>query len=139
MAGALLAIAVSLPVSVAVSVAARLARGGDGDDGSPLWVVPVMALFAGFFLGGRRAARLAPEAPLRNSAASAAAAFAVLAAAAVVRRVAAGQGISTPLVLTLLLLLQITVSLSMLAGYGVMRTEARRQRGGEALGEGRGG
>lgn len=117
------AVALTLPPTVAV----RLLRGdtGDGDE-SPLWVVAVLALFAGFVTAGHLAGRRRPEAPLLHAAAAGSTAFAVLAAIAVVRRLLAGDGISAPLVITLGLLLQITVSLAVLGAYLGLRRRARR-------------
>lgn len=123
-AGALLTVAVTAPVSVA----ARVWEGGSSEGDSALWVVPVVALLAGFYLGGRLAARRRRDAPLRHSAASGALASVVLAVGAVARRLVAGDGVTTPLLVTLLLLLQITISVSVLAGYVVARGEARGQR-----------
>ena len=117
------AVAVTLPPTVAV----RLLRGdtGDGEE-SPLWVVAVLALFAGFVIAGHVAGRRQPDAPLLHAAAAGSTAFAVLAAIAVVRRLLAGDGISAPLVITLGLLLQITVSLAVLGAYLGLRRRARR-------------
>lgn len=119
--GAVVAVMVTLPPTIVV----RFLKDGDleGQE-SYLWVVPVVALLAGFALGGHRAARRQPEAPLRHAAAAAGAAFAALAAVAVTRRLVAGDGLSTPLVVTLLLLLQITVSLAVIGGYVAMRRQA---------------
>lgn len=124
--GALLAIAVTVPVAVAAAI-----LGGDDADGegSSLWPVAVVALFAGFALAGNFAARRRPEAPLVHAAAAAGVAFGLLTVATVVRRLATGEGISAPLVITLGLLLQITVSLAMLAAYIGMRHRARAPSG----------
>lgn len=120
---------VAVGVTVPVSLVARILGGAGGDgDGSSLWVVAVLALFAGFALAGNFAARRRPEAPLLHAAAAAGAAFAGLAAITVVRRLAVGDGISAPLVLTLGLLFQITVSLAMLGAYLGIRHRSRRQR-----------
>ena len=119
--GAVVAVAVTLPPTIAV----RLLKDGDLDgQESYLWVVPVLALLVGFALGGHRAARRRPDAPLLHAAAAAAAAFAALAAVAVARRLVNGDGLTVPLVITLLLLLQITVSLAIIGGYVAMRREA---------------
>lgn len=119
--GAVVAVMVTLPPTIVV----RLFKDGDleGQE-SYLWVVPVVALLAGFALGGHRAARRQPDAPLRHAATAAGAAFAVLATIALTRRLVAGDGLSTALVVTLLLLLQITVSLAVIGGYVAMRRHA---------------
>ena len=116
--GALVAIAVTVPPAWVV----RALKSDDleGQE-SYLWVVPVLALFAGFAVAGHLAARRRPDAPLVHSAAAAVAAFTLLAAVTVVRRVAAGDGVSAPLLLTMALLLQITVSLAVLGGYAASR------------------
>lgn len=119
--GAWLAVAITLPPTIVV----RLFKDGDleGQE-SYLWVVPVLALLVGFAVGGHRAATRRPDAPLLHAAASAACAFAALAALAVVRRFVDGDGLTVPLVVTLMLLLQITVSLAVIGGYVAMRREA---------------
>ncbi|MDP9389582.1 MAG: hypothetical protein M3Q48_17115, partial [Actinomycetota bacterium] len=60
--GAVVAVAVTLPPAILV----RLFKDSDleGQE-SNLWVVPVLALLVGFALGGHRAARRRPDAPLR--------------------------------------------------------------------------
>ena len=123
--GAIVAVAVTLPPAILV----RLFKDGDleGQE-SNLWVVPVIALLAGFALGGHRAASRRPQAPLLHATAAAVVAFAALAAVAVVRRLAAGDGLTVPLVVTLMLLLQITVSLAVIGGYVAMRREASPSR-----------
>jgi hypothetical protein len=120
---ALLAIAVTVPPTALV----RLLKGDDleGQESS-LWVVPVLALFAGFALAGHLAARRRPEAPLVHGAGAAVAAFAVLATTTVVRRMLDGDGLSAPLLITLVLLFQITVSLAVLGGYVATRRPRRR-------------
>lgn len=125
--GAWLAVAITLPPTIVV----RLFKDGDleGQE-SYLWVVPVLALLVGFAVGGHRAATRRPDAPLLHAAASAACAFAALAALAVVRRFVDGDGLTVPLVVTLMLLLQITVSLAVIGGYVAMRREAAAAAGG---------
>ncbi|HVL94077.1 MAG TPA: hypothetical protein VM264_12140 [Acidimicrobiales bacterium] len=117
--GAAVAVLVTLPPTVAV----QLFKGDDleGQE-SNLWVVPVVAMLAGFFLAGRRAARRRPEAPLVHGAAAAALAIGALAALTVVRRLVAGDGIGAPLVVTMILLAQVTVSVGVLGGYTVGRS-----------------
>lgn len=128
---ALVAVGITVPVAVVARLFSR--GGGDGGeaDGSGLWVVAVVALFAAFALAGNFAARRRPEAPLLHAAAAAGTAFAGLALATIVRRLAGGEGISAPLVLTLGLLLQITVSLAMVGAYLGMRHRSRQQPGTE--------
>ena len=133
--GAVVAVGITLPPTIAV----RLLKDGDleGQE-SYLWVVPVVALLIGFALGGHRAARRRPDAPLLHASAAAVAAFAALAAIALVRRLANGDGLTVPLVVTLLLLLQITVSLAVIGGYVAMRREASAIRRTEAASAGDG-
>lgn len=121
---ALLAIAVTVPVAVLAGI-----LGGDDADGQgpSLWPVAVLGLFAGFALAGNQAARRRPDAPLVHAAAAAGLAFGLLTAATVARRLLTGEGVSAPLIITLGLLLQITVSLAMLGAYVGMRHRARRQ------------
>lgn len=121
---AALAIAVTVPPTWLV----RLWKGDDLDgQESTLWVVPVLALFVAFVLAGHLAARRRPEAPLAHSAAAAVAAFTVLSAVTVVRKLVIGDGLSGPLLITLLLLLQITVSLAVLGGYVATRRDRLRR------------
>lgn len=127
---ALVAVGITVPVALLARLFSGDSGGGEGD-GSALWVVAVIALFAGFALAGNFAARRRPEAPLLHAAAASGTAFAALALATVVRRLAGGEGISAALVLTLGLLLQITVSLAMLGAYVGMRHRSRQQAAGE--------
>ena len=133
--GAVVAVMVTLPPTIAV----RLLKDGDleGQE-SYLWVVPVVALLLGFALGGHRAARRRPDAPLLHAATAAAAAFGALAVVAVLRRVLSGDGLTVPLLVTLLLLMQITVSLAVVGGYVAVRREAAvsRRIDVESTGEG---
>lgn len=89
-----------------------------------LWVFAVVALFAGFTFGGSRAARRRPDAPLMHAAAAAAVAVCIIAGFTVARRIVGGDGVSTALVVTLVVLAQIGVSLAVLAGY----LDSRRAR-----------
>lgn len=126
---------VAVGITVPAAVVTRILNGGGGEggggEGSSLWVVAVVALFTGFALAGNFAARRRPEAPLLHAAAAAATAFTGLALATLVRRLASGEGISAPLVLTLGLLLQITVSLAMVGAYLGMRHRSRQQPSAE--------
>lgn len=119
--GAVITVAVTMPPTILV----RLLKDTDlGGQESNLWFVPLLALLLGSALGGHRAARRRLDAPLKHAAAAAAAAFAVMAAVALGRRLVTGDGITVPLVVTLLLLLQITVSLAIIGGYVAIRREA---------------
>lgn len=121
--GAVVIVTVTLPPTILV----RLLKDGDlGGQESNLWFVPLIALLAGAALGGHRAARRRPGAPLKHAAAAAAAAFTVLAAVQVVRALLGGDGAGAALVVTMLLLLQIMVSLAIIGGYLAMRRGADR-------------
>lgn len=119
--GATLAVLVTVPPTVVVA----LLKNDDleGQE-SNLWVVPVVAMLAGFFLAGRRAGRRRPEAPLVHGAAAAAVAVTVLGLVTLARRLVSGDGIGTPLVVTLVLVAQVTISVGILGGY----TAARARR-----------
>jgi hypothetical protein len=120
---------VSVVVTLAPTLVVRFLKRSDLDgQESNLWVVAVVALLVGFALGGRRAARRRMDAPLLHAAASAAAAFVPLTALAVIRAVFVGKGLTVPLVVTLLLLLQITVSMAVIGGYLAMRSESMASR-----------
>ena len=110
-ASVLVTAAVAVPPIAVVSLLAA------GKGGSDLWVVPVLALFAGFVLGGRHAGRRRPDAPVLHSAAAGTAAFAVFSMYVTGRRLVTGRGLSAELVVTLGVLLQITVALAAVAGY----------------------
>lgn len=72
-AGALLALAVIVPVSVVVAVLDRT-----GDDGSPAGAaLGMVGLLLAYAAGGWRAGRLAPETPLTNGALAGLGAFAL--------------------------------------------------------------
>jgi hypothetical protein len=114
---------VILLIAVPPIVLARLAR-GEGPVRSNLWVLAVVGLFAGFAMGGRTVARRRPDLPVLHSAAAATVAFGLLAGYAVVRRLATGEGISLAVTITLLVLLQVNLSVAALSGY----VTARRQR-----------
>lgn len=132
--GAVLTVAVTMPPTILV----RLLKDTDlGGQESNLWFVPLLALLVGSALGGHRAAKRRLDEPLKHAAAAATAAFAVMAAVALGRRLVTGDGITVPLVVTLLLLLQITVSLAVIGGYVAMRREAAGSRriGADAPGD----
>ena len=123
--GAVVIVAVTLPPVLLV----RLFKDGDlpGQE-SNLWVVAVVAMFAGFVLGGHRAAMRRLDAPLLHASVAAATAAGVMASVVIVRRLVTGAGVTVPLVVTLLLLLQITVSLAVIGGYVAVRREAAATR-----------
>lgn len=116
--GAAVALAISLPPTF-------VARALKGDDApgqeSNLWIVAVVAMLVGFAAAGRWAALRRPDSPLVHSAAAAGLAFAAIVVFTVVRRLVAGEGLTVPLVVTLGLLGQITVSLAVLGGYLAVR------------------
>lgn len=123
--GAVITVAVTIPPTILV----RLFKDGDlGGQESNLWFVPLLALLIGAALGGHRAARRRLDAPLKHAAAAAAAAFAVMATVRLARALLGGDGVGVPLVVTMLLLLQITVSLAIIGGYVAMRREAAVSR-----------
>ncbi|HET7488700.1 MAG TPA: hypothetical protein VFJ85_12285 [Acidimicrobiales bacterium] len=116
--GAVIAAALTLLPAIAV----RLVKDTDllGDE-SNLWFIPVLTMLAGCAMGGYRAASRRPEAPLKHAAAAIAVAMATLFAVVVVRRLATGDGLGVPLVLTMVLIVQITISLGIIGGYVAMR------------------
>jgi hypothetical protein len=116
--GALLTLAVALPPVWLV----RILKGGDlAGSESNLWLVVPVALLAGFALGGHLAGRHRPERAMTHGAAAGAAAFALLVVVSVVRRLFAGDDVSLPYLVRLLLLGQITISLALLGGYVAQR------------------
>jgi predicted permease len=116
--GALLTLAVTLPPVVLV----RLLKGDDlqGKE-SNLWIVSVLAVFAGFALGGHLAARRRPRAALTHAAAAAGLAFGGLALYSLVRHVISGDDITVAFLIRLVLVGQITVSIGVLGGYVATR------------------
>ncbi len=86
-----------------------------------LWVVAVLALFVAFTVGGHAAAKKRPAAPYRHAVASAVVAFAVFLAFTLARRLIVGEGLSFPLVVTLTMLFQVTISLALVGGYVAWR------------------
>lgn len=123
--GAVVIVGVTMPPVIVV----RLFKDGDlpGQE-SNLWVIAVLAMFLGFVLGGHRAARRRLDAPMLHAAVAAASAAGVMASIVIVRRLVAGSGLTVPLVVTLLLLLQIAVSLAVIGGYAAVRREAVASR-----------
>ena len=114
--------AVTLGIAAFPIAVVRLVVGSQSERGERnLWGVPVLALFVAFAVGGYRAARSRPAAPYRQAAASAVIAFAGFLAFTLARRLLSGEGLSFPLVVTLAVLFQITVSLALLGGYVAWR------------------
>ena len=119
--GALLALAVTLPPVILV----RILHGDDLDgQESNLWIVSVLAIFAGFALGGHRAARRRPREGLAHAAGAAGVAFAALALYALLRRVVTGDEVTVSLIIRLMLVGTITTSIGMLGGYVALRRTA---------------
>ena len=113
--------AVTLGIAAVPIAVVRAAVGSEAEGiERHLWVVPVMALFVAFMVGGHTAAKSRPTAPYRHAAASSVVAFAAL-AFTIARRLLWGEGLSFPLVVTLAMLFQITVSLSLVGGYVAWR------------------
>ena len=110
--GAIVVLAVATPSLLL----ARLVR-GEGPVRENLWVVASLGLLLGFALGGRKAALGRPDMPVLHSAAAATLAFAVFASYAIGRRMVSGEGVSLAVTITLLVLLQVTVSVAALSGY----------------------
>ena len=114
--------AVTLGVAAVPIAVVRAAVGSEAEGiERHLWVVPVVALFVAFTVGGHTAAKDRPTAPYRHAAASAVVAFAAFLAFTIARRLLWGEGLSFPLVVTLAMLFQITVSLSLVGGYVAWR------------------
>ena len=103
----------------------RALRSGDGpNDESAMWVLPVVAVFAAFPIGGFIAARRQPAAPLVHAIAAGALAVAVTEAIAAVRLALKGD-LDAGTIVFMLLYLQIAVSLSVLGGYVAGRRRPR--------------
>ena len=119
--GALLALAVTLPPVILV----RILHGDDleGQE-SNLWIISVLAIFAGFALGGHRAAKRRPQDGLTHAAAAAATAFAGLAVYSLLRHLVTGDEVTVSLVIRLLLVGTITTSIGVLGGYVALRRTA---------------
>jgi predicted permease len=114
--------AVTLLIAAVPSAVARVVVGSQVEGGERnLWVVPVLALFVAFAVGGHTAAKSRPTSPYRQAAASAVVAFGAFLSFTLVRRLLSGDGLSFPLLVTLALLFQITVSLALLGGYVAWR------------------
>ena len=116
--GAAITLAVAaVPIAVVRVVVGSQAEGGERN----LWVIPVVALFVAFAIGGHTAAKSRPTAPYRHAATSAFIAFGTFLAFTLARRLLGGEGLSFPLVITLTVLFQVSVSLSLLGGYVAWR------------------
>ena len=118
--GALLALAVTLPPLILVNI-----LHGDDLDGeeSVLWIVAVLAMFAGFAWGGHRAARRQPREGLAHAAAAAGAASVGLAVYSLLRHLVTEE-VTVSLVIQLLLVGTINTSIGMLGGYVALRRTA---------------
>ncbi len=115
----------TLVVTALPIAAVRLAVGGEVTGAERnLWVVAVLALFAGFAIGGYVTARGRPDAPYLHAAAAAAVAFAVFMVFTVGRRLLTDDGPSAALFITLALLLQITMSVAMVSAYLTSRNSS---------------
>ena len=115
--GAALALAVTLPPVVLV----RILHGDDMEgQESNLWIVVVLALLAGFALGGYRAARDKPRNGLSHAVAAGAAAFVAIALYSLVRR-AIGGDLAVSDVARLFVVGSISVSVAMLGGMFAIR------------------
>lgn len=120
--GALLALAVTLPPVILV----RILHGDDpGGQESNLWFVPVLAVFAGFALGGHRAARKRPRTGLTHAATAAGVAFGGLALYSIARHLVTGEEVSVSYIIRLMLVGSITVSIGVLGGYVAVRRSER--------------
>jgi predicted permease len=126
--GALLTLAVALPPTLLV----RVLKGDDLEGSeSNLWVVAVLAIFAGFALGGHLAGRRNPRLGLAHAAAAGAVAFAGAAVYSIVRHLVTGDGVSAKLLVSLALLGTITVSIALLGGYVAVRRSSPSESGSE--------
>ncbi|HEV7886612.1 MAG TPA: hypothetical protein VGO92_03570 [Acidimicrobiales bacterium] len=134
--GAVLTLAVALPPALLV----RILKSDDLEGReSNLWIVTVLAIFAGFALGGHLAARRRPRAALQHAAAASGLAFLGLAVYSVVRHAVAGDGVTPELVVQLLLVGTITVSIGILGGYvATRRSDGSGSGGGADRGSGGG-
>lgn len=116
------AAAVTIGVGAGPIVVARLAVGSHAEGAERnLWVVPVLALFVAFAVGGHTAARSRPAAPYRHSAAAAGIAFAAFFLFTVARRLVFGDGLTLPLMVTMAVFGQLSVSLALVGGYVAWR------------------
>ena len=113
---------VTLAIALVPAVALRMVVGDEVEGVERnLWVVAVVVLLAGFAIGGHLAATRRPDAPYVHATASAAVAFAAFVAFTVGRRLVGGDGVSTALVVTLVVLFQVTVSCAVVGAYVAWR------------------
>jgi len=110
--GAALILAVLGPPVLIVNVLA-------GGDDSNLWIVPALAIFAAFALGGWVAARRQPGTPFVHAAAAAVLALVAVRIVRTAVDLVQGDGVSFPL--TFVLLAQIAVSVAVLGAYAAVR------------------
>jgi predicted permease len=116
--GALLALAVALPPAIVV----RLLKGGDlAGKESNLWVITVLAIFAGFALGGFTAARRRPRTGLEHAAVAAGLAFGGIAVYSILRHLVTGDALDVRFFVQLVLDGTITVSIGVLGGWAGVR------------------
>jgi putative membrane protein (TIGR04086 family) len=91
-----------------------------------LWVVPVVFILIGFPVGGWFAGRRRPRSALLHGAAAAFLAYLLTVGVAIIRLIVSGDGLKGSTLVSMLLYLQIAVSLGTLGGYlagrGLRRT-----------------
>ena len=110
------------------TIAVRLFKDSDLDgQESNLWLVPLLALLVGSAWGGHRAAKRSLDAPLVHASLAAACAATVLAAVRIGRAMISGDGFDGALIVTFVLLVQISVSLAVIGGQIAVRSESRRR------------
>jgi hypothetical protein len=88
-AGALVAIAICLPIAIA----AQVASGGDDTDQPPIVLVLYIAVLVGFVVGGRAAARRSVDAPYSSGGVAALGAFAAIQTVGIVTNALRGDEI----------------------------------------------
>lgn len=119
---------ITVSLTLFPTIAVRLFKDGDLDgQESNLWLIPLLALLVGSAWGGHRAARRSLQAPLVHASAAAACAATVLAAVRIGRAAISGDGFDGALIVTFVLLVQISVSLAIIGGQIAVRGEARRR------------
>jgi peptidoglycan/LPS O-acetylase OafA/YrhL len=112
-AGALVTLAIAVPVIVVVAVLSH----NSGRD-SNVWFADPIALFVAFVTGGHRAARKRPETPLMHAAAAGGLAMIALAIVSVVGHLVEGKPVP---IVSLVLYAQIAIGLAVFGGYVAMR------------------
>ena len=119
---------ITVSLTLFPTIAVRLFKDGDLDgQESNLWMIPLLALLVGSAWGGHRAAKRRLDAPLTHAALAAASAATVMAAVRIGRAVVTGDGFTGALVVTFVLLVQISVSLAIIGGFIAVRGETRRR------------